>query len=90
MRKCGGSGGGNSGGNSSGGSNDGGAGLSPYPLHFLYEFYPRSHAAYGFDQLSQMGASKNRKSLFLSRIQKIKKHFSIHFLIMLRHSKQMR
>ena len=53
--------------------------LTLYILHFLYQYYPRSHAAIGFDQLSQMGSSKNRKSLFLNRIQKNQKTFFSQF-----------
>ena len=53
--------------------------LTLYILQFLYQYYPRSHAAIGFDQLSQMGSSINRKSLFLNRIQKNQKTFFNQF-----------
>ena len=78
MRKCGGgSGGGNSGGNgsgSSGGSNDGGAGLSPYPLHFLYEFYPRPMDLINILKWAQ---AKIGKVYFSAELKKSKNVFQI-------------
>ena len=56
--------------------------LTLYILQFLYQYYPRSHAAIGFDQLSQMGSSIIGKVYFSTEFKKLKKHFSIRFLIM--------